>query len=241
MLIKRKDRNLNSGLKAYAVLEKGENTGGIVFAKKAIVARRRGASEYSDGDFSGVSCRRVPWADQYVGRTVPAHVMIMHGWHFECSGCAERIDEYHLEYKRLPLNGVIGSQNSHVFCCTKCARKYYSIMRRRKAEEQRAIEALKEIVRKRFPDADFCDHNEENRYGERHHAYVINSTGGWHWQQVKVAFRFPGMKHGPAKYHMDCSSRIGPPNAYFTCCNGDIQAFEEYASSTKASLSKSTA
>lgn len=35
-------------LKAYAVLEHDENTGGIVFARHSVVARREGAARYDD-------------------------------------------------------------------------------------------------------------------------------------------------------------------------------------------------
>lgn len=47
-------------LKAYSVTEEYENTGGIIFAEHNIVARRIGASEYADGDFHAVTCRRAP-------------------------------------------------------------------------------------------------------------------------------------------------------------------------------------
>jgi len=42
-----------TGLKAYAVLEDCENTGGIVFARHSIVALRNGASTFGDGEISG--------------------------------------------------------------------------------------------------------------------------------------------------------------------------------------------
>lgn len=219
-------------IRAYAVLEDFENTGGIIFAERAVVARRLGANEYADGEFSAVTCRRAPWADGYVGRCVPARLMIANGWHFECSECGERIDGDYLEDRRLTLAGVIGSQNSHVFCGSRCARRWHSIQRRRKAEETRAIEAMKDIVRRRFPDADFCDEPDNGRYLERCHAYVVPGSGGWHWRQVTVAFRFPGMQFGPAVYRIEECRRTGPPRARYTCCNGDRAAFEAYAQAT---------
>ncbi|WEX10349.1 hypothetical protein [Chelativorans sp. AA-79] len=220
-------------LRAYTVTEEYENTGAVIFAVHNVVARRLGANEYADGEFSAVSCRRAPWADAYAGKPIPARVMIAHGWHFECSECGACIDEDWLCDNGLPLEGVIGTQHSHVFCGSRCARRYYSLRRRRKAEEQRAIEAFKAIVRRRFPDADFCDEADGDRFRERHHAYVIPGRGGWHWKQVVIAFRFPGMKIGPAHFRMDGNYRMGPDFAGYTCCAGDKEAFEAYAKATR--------
>lgn len=220
-------------LKAFAVTEHDENTGAVIFAQHDIVARRIGADEYADGDLGGVSCRRAPWADAFAHKSLPASVMIAHGWHFECSECGSRIDEDYLSDNRMAVDGVIGTQHSQVFCSSKCARRWYSMKRRRKAEESRAIEAFKEIVRKRFPDVDFCD--EEHPF-RGHHAYVTPESGGWNWQQVVVAFRFPGMKHGPAHFRMDSRHKPGPHLAAYTCCNGDKEAFEAYALATKQAV-----
>lgn len=223
-------------VRAFAVTEEDENTGAVIFAKHAIVARRAGANEFAAGELAYVSCRRAPWADEYAGRKLPAHVMIAHGWHFECSGCGARIDTDWLEDEGLPLAGVIGSQHSEVFCCSRCCRKALSLRRRRKAEEQRAIDAFKTIVLRRFPDAILCD-AEPNW---RHHAYVSSHHGGpgWHWQQVIVQFRFPGMKIAPACLRRDEVSSwpkplIGPVQAHFHCCAGDRDAFEVWAAATK--------
>lgn len=142
------DRSLQSvspAIKAFAVTEHDENTGAIIFAKHAIVARRLGANEYAGGELSYVSCRRAPWADAYAGRPIPARVMIANGWHFECSECDQRIDEDYLYDNRLPLDGVIGTQHSHVFCSKRCARRWYSMERRRKAEAQEARKRLDDI------------------------------------------------------------------------------------------------
>lgn len=223
-------------LRAFSVTEEDENSGAIIFARHAIVAAKAGANEYADGDLGSVSCRRAPWADEYAGKPLPARVMIGHGWHFECSGCGARIDEDYLGEKKLPLEGVIGTQYSAVYCGKRCCRRDLSLTRRRKAEEQRAIDAFKAIVRKRFPDADFCDDPPySDRYRERHHAYVVPGRAGWQWQQVVVSFRFPGMKIAPAHLRFDHQSSrfLGPPALGYTCCNGDREAFEAYAAATK--------
>lgn len=229
-------------IRAFSVIEEYENTGGIVFARHAVAARRRGADEYADGDFTAVTCRREPWADAYVGKPIPARVMIAHGWHFECAECAARIDEDWLADNRKPLAGVIGTENNLVFCCSRCARRYFSMQRRRKAEEQRAIGTFKAIVRRRFPDVMFCDAHDNP--GWRHHAYVTYQHGqhGWVWEQVAVHFTFPGMQIAPATFRLPdrpwkgCGPGnrfIGPLKPYYTCCHGDLEAFEAYAAATR--------
>lgn len=218
-------------MKAFAVIEHAENTGAIIFAKHAIVARRQGAEEYADGELSSVSCHRAPWADAYVGRPVPARVMIAHGWNFECTGCGHTIDDGWLYDNRLPLDGVVGTQHSIVFCGSRCARRYYRLKHRREDQEQRAIETFKAIVRKRFPDADFC-----GEHPRGHHAYVLPSQSGWQWRQIVVGFRFPGMKYGLAHLRFDISQspQIGPPKPEYTVPNGDWEAFKAYAQATNA-------
>lgn len=222
-------------MKAFAVLEDCENTGAILFARHDIVAKRQGANEYAEGDISAVTCRRAPWADRYADKPLPVWLMVAHRWHFECSGCGRRIDEDSLIDAGLPLEGVMGTQYSHAFCGKNCARRFYSLQRRRKEQEARAIEAFKAIVRHRFPDVNFCDDVDSNKYREHHHAYVTPGRGGWHWRQVVVSFTFPGMKIAPAHYAMHGSYKIGPDPARYTCCNGDREAFEKYVAETRRS------
>lgn len=215
-------------LKAYSVLEKDEYTGDIYFAAKAIYAAKWGANEYADGELGGVQCRRAPWADAYFETGVPARVAVDHGWRFECHGCGVTVDG-DLEYEhRLPISGVCGKVSGVVYCSARCKWRHMREVSRRKAEEQSAIEDFKKIVLTRFPDADFAD--DEDRF-RSHHAYVRHNHGSsvWHRAQVVVAFRFPGMKIGPACFRMDDHHKIGPPAAGYTCCNGDREAFEAYA------------
>lgn len=229
-------------VRAFAVTEEDENTGAIYFAKHAITAKRLGADEHAGGEIGYVSCRRAPWADAYAGKPLPAKVMVAHGWHFECHGCGMRIDEDELRDRRMDLESVIGSQHSAVYCCPSCRRKHLSRQRRREAEQQRAIEIFKAIVRKRFPDAAFCDGHDNPNW--RHHAWVTYRHGekGWLWEQVCVSFTFPGMKIAPATFRLPdrpwCgyghgNRFIGPLKPYYSCCYGDREAFEAYAASTR--------
>lgn len=224
-----------SALRAFAVTENDENTGAIYFAKHDIVAKRWGANEYGDGELSYVSCRRAPWADEYASKPLPAWLMIANGWHFECHGCGMRLDEDELRERHLPVEGVLGSQHSLVFCSARCRRKDFSRERRRKAEAQRAIEALKAIVRNRFPQVSFTDEHDNPNW--QHHAYVTyhHRQRGWFWEQVSVSFTFPGMQIAPATLRLQrrWSHTIGPVMPEYSCCNGDLEAFQAYAAATR--------
>ncbi|MGZ2472444.1 hypothetical protein [Sinorhizobium medicae] len=218
--------------KAYAVLEKDEYTGDIYFAPRAIVAAKAGANEYGDGELSYIQCRRAPWADAFAGKGVPAKDAVDHGWHFECHGCGIQIESDLEEEHRLPVDGIVGTMHGAVYCCARCKWKHMKREARRKQEEAAAIEDFKAIVRARFPDTDFADDESEFR---GHHVYVTRADRPdfWHRGQVIVAFRFPGMKIGPAHFRLESYHRIGPAIAGYTCCNGDREAFEAYAKSTK--------
>lgn len=224
-----------TALRAYSVLENCESTGGIYFAEHDIVARRHGANEHADGDIGSVTCRRAPWADDYVGRPIPAKLMIAHGWHFECCGCGQRIDEDFLEERRLDIDGVVGTQWGRVYCGRRCLRADLSLERRRKAEQQRAIDMLKAFVSKRLPGVEFADDDPNNNWRSRAHATSAWRVRGWLWRSVAVSFRFPGMTVAPATCRLeDGNGRMGPYRPYFTCCPGDREAFEAFAKATKA-------
>jgi hypothetical protein len=218
-------------IKAFSVLEKDEFTGDIYFAEKAIYAAKAGANEYGNGELGAVQCRRAPWADQYANTGVPARLAVEHGWRFECMGCGITVDS-DLPYEhRLPIWVICGIVSGCVFCSPRCKWKHKRRELRRKAQEAEAIEDFKKLVRRRFPDADFCD--DADKF-QGHHAYCTQGErGGWHREQVIIAFKFPGMKIGPAHFRMEQSHKIGPPRGYYTCCNGDREAFEVFAAEQK--------
>lgn len=217
-------------LKAFAVIEDYENTGGIVFAERAIVARRRGADRYNDGEFHGVSCRRAPWADAFAGQAIPVKVMISHGWHFECAGCGATIDEGWLYDEDLPLDGVIGVEHSEVYCSEICEAREKLRRAVKRDHERRVIEALRAFVLKRFPGVTFrSDGNCAS------HAYAAEERGAWHVRQAVVSFDFPGMRIGAATCRIERGQHndrlIGPIRPEFSCCFGDKEAFEAWAAS----------
>jgi hypothetical protein len=227
-------RAASNEFKAYSVLEECENTGGIVFAKHAITARKDGASLYNGGEFYGMSCRRAHWADKYASEgTVPAKLMIEHGWHFECSGCSQRIDEHWLDDKGLPLDGVIGEQNGPVFCCRRCEVRHDKREKRREEQQAAAIKMLRRMVLKRFPNVAFV----VGRFNE--HAFCTEHKGAWVIEQAVVSFDFPGMKYGPACLRLDRGAayfeRIGPVMPEYSCCYGDRGAFNAFVEAARVS------
>lgn len=236
-------------MRAFAVLEEYESTGSIIYATSAVAARRMGANEHADGDFSAVSCRRAKWADAYVGKPLPISLMVENGWHFKCMGCGRQIDEgmcdwmEHVreghtfrdmlaiarQYRHWTPNQIIGSQHSSVFCTQACHDEHEAHEAERKRRQLHAIEVFKRRVLKRFPDAKLID--DHGRMLP--HAYATMENGRWRLRQVAVEFEFPGMKIGPAAYRWDnTSSYRKPEKPHFTCCNGDREAFEAYARST---------
>lgn len=234
-----------SDQKAFSVTEDFESTGSIIFAKHAVSARRIGANQHADGDFTAVSCRRAKWADCFAetGR-IPAAVMVEHGWHFDCCGCGVRID-YDLShwqdrvhrddtirgmlaqarrYRRWTPADIIGYQNTAVFCDQLCKDTHDAFEAERNRRQNHAIEVFKARVLKRFPGVEFRD---------RPHAYATMDKGRWRLRQVAVAFDFPGMEHGPAHYRWDAESTYRKAEKpHFTCCNGDREAFEAFAKVT---------
>lgn len=223
-------------MKAYAVLETCENTGGIVFARHAVTARRHGSCQYSDGDFQSVSCRRAPWADWCADSgIVPASLMIDHGWHFECSGCGSTVDRDYLDENSLSLEDVIGIQDSQVFCCPACKLAHDELDAKKKAFGASFLHVLRDVVRKRFGNVHFCEGTDFNRP----HAYVWgDEANSLRIHTARLSFYFPGMKVAPATISFDSSERsnrerFAPPRPVYTCLPDDRDAFEAFAAATK--------
>jgi hypothetical protein len=226
---------MSKPLKAYSVQEKYEGTGGILFAKHAIVAHRNGAHEYGDGELSYVTCRRAPWADAYAETALPARVMVEHGWWFECHGCGIKISEDEFDDLGMKTAGIIGTQHGRIFCCAKCKWRDMRIEKKRKAQEREAFEVHKAIVLQRFPGVNVLDF--ELGWPKGSHVYVTHHLGGWDWTEITIEFEFPGMKIAPAsmKTRREYGERtwFTPPQIQFYCCNGDREAFEAFAAACK--------
>jgi hypothetical protein len=79
---------MSKPLKAYAVTETTEGTGGIVYAKTNAQARREGSCQFGDGDFHGWECRRAPEFDSMAPHGPSREDLFEHGWWFECEECS---------------------------------------------------------------------------------------------------------------------------------------------------------
>ncbi|MBI0530323.1 hypothetical protein [Sphingomonas sp. TX0522] len=221
-------------MKAYTVLETTEGTGGIVFAKHSVVARREGACQFGDGDFHSVTCSRTPWADRYAeAGDVPIGEMIDMGWHFECGSCGSRIDSDYLQERGWLSEDVIGTQHTTPYCHAVCEARYGLARAEVQRLERRWIRRFRAIVRRRFPDAVLVP-GEGLGGGAR--AYAGHSGGRLVIQDVDVRFEFPGMKVAPAwlsyrRRTPNLSARLpfSPSKPEWSCCHGDLAAFEAYA------------
>lgn len=239
-------------LRAFLVTENQEHTGGVIFAHHAIVARRRGADEYADGEFSDVTCRRAPWADAYAGQAVPAGLLVEHGWRFEeCGSCGRVVDEdvadrwfrhdmtpeehaaWEARFAHWRPQHIVGSQHSLVFCDEQCRQNHLRVEAERKRIADRCIAAFIKLIERRFPDATIQDDG-----NWKPHAYVTrdhsNRAGRMVPEQIAVSFSFPGQKYGPATLRWERRSRHQkkrPTKPYFECLAGDRETFESWAKS----------
>ncbi|MFD0823663.1 hypothetical protein ACFQ0D_36275, partial [Micromonospora zhanjiangensis] len=183
-------------LKAFTVLETCEGTGGSVFARHAVTARREGSAQFGDGDFHSVTCRRAGWADRYApDGDVPIGEMIEMGWHFECGSCGARIDTDYLAEREWRTEDVIGTQHSTAYCNAVCEARQRLHRAEAAYHEARWIRRFREFVRRRFPDAKLVP-GEGIGGGAR--AYASKEGARWTIQEVDVRFEFPGMDIAPA-------------------------------------------
>lgn len=218
--------------KAFSVLETDENTGGIVFAKSAVEARRIGANLYNHDDFSGLSVHRVPRLDKFEQTGVPAWLLVADGWRFECFGCGMSVNEDDLADLGMKVEDVVGRESGRIFCCHTCRRDSMARDAAIDGFGRAFLDMMQDIVRRRFPvdGISFGEH--------RHHVYVPKWYSPLVVVQAHVGFSFPGMKIGPASLHYrhegpGGTSLIGPAPLEFHCCNGDRETFEAFAAETK--------
>lgn len=208
-------------LRAFAVTETCENTGGIVFAHHAVTARRIGSQAFGDGDFEGWSCRRAPWADHCAETgKVPAALCIAHGWHFECHYCGRKIqNEEGCMYRAWNCTFVVGDQHGAVYCDRACelAAKNQRYFEKRLRDRIHARYAKR--LSSRLPGITVLGFDQQYRGS---HIY-ISSRG--RVEEFAIRFNWPGQKFGPASF--DWRRREG--KAAIHCCSGDKEAFEKFA------------
>lgn len=215
---------------AYSYLETDEFSGGIVFARSNIEARRLGANLLNMDEIGGMQVTRRKDLDKYEGTGVPARELVAEGWWFECHGCGMRINDCALDDAGLPISGIVGTQGRSIYCCHTCRMEALAEDAASKAYGEAFLEMLRDLVRARFPDIEH--HFDEHRS----HVFIPRYSDPIVVAEAEVNFSFPGMKRGPAalRYrheppHYHGGQLIGPVKPEFYCCNGDREAFEALA------------
>lgn len=210
-------------LKAFAVQEEDEGTGGIVYAEHSIVALRHGASTYGDGDISGWKAVRAKWADQYAPGPCPQLAMVDAGWWIPCHGCEVRIDsdlEFIPDDPGAPAVELKPVEDERGLFCTAECRDAYLIERvERKIYEQWMLDLLRLRLRDKLPG---CVEADNAPY-----VYVEKRNGLWALRGMAIGFTFPGCKIGPASLRMGEDK----PGGWVTVCQGDLEAWESFRAS----------
>lgn len=206
---------------AFSVQEMDEGTGGIVFAKSNVAARRYGANQYNDGEFAGLRVQRQAWADQFAPGPVPFAELFARGWYQECCGCGDRIEDGAEDRHGKPKVFNIVEDNNGIFCRPRCRQVFLTERRHRKAAEERAKAALKEFIQAKIGQVEFVGSD---------HAFVQRTRPGWIASQVIVRFSYPGAQLGPAtcRFERRHHELIGPVQPLFYCPTGDQDAFTAY-------------
>lgn len=201
---------------AFCFTEPCENTGGIIFARSNIEARKTGALEWNGGELAGCRCYRAPLLDKYAGGPVSGVDMILHyNWWLRCIGCQQRVDLEVIESDRLqPLDA--GDQA--IWCSKKCRHETrmqgFREQRLKKIVINTMVEALKRVLPGAEPLLDKSGVNRPHVFIGRHDRV----------EQAALAFAFPGMKYGPGHYRID----VKAPEPRIMVCAGDIETFKAW-------------
>jgi len=231
-----------SELKAYACTEPEEHTGGVIFAKSNIEARKWAAREWNDGELAGMSVKRAPWADKYGSdNNVPISVMVDNGWHFECAWSGLRIDSDLYNEPQAVKNEEtgkweddnfligkepVGFQNDLLFACQEYRDLYKKEQQRRKEYEEEMKSLYRGYVLSKLPEAVLVDSKE---FGKGEYIWAQFWEGIYYVTHATIPFEFPGMKHWAAfKIEQKYGREIGPFAAKFTCAQADYDEFVKW-------------
>lgn len=216
--------------KAYICMDTYECTGGVIFAKSNIAARKIAANEWNDGELGGLSVRRAPGLDKYSDtKRVPAwELIVKHGWNWEdgCSYCGQSLNYDDLEDAGKDPTKVVGFDGTHVYCDDKCHQSYMAAEKRKNEAGQYFLDEMIRRVKERFGDVDIA----------RTHHYTVERDGCITTEQAIVDFDFPGRKfmHASWRYSKDsykpCETMM-PHTVSLTCSHGDKEVFEQWATS----------
>lgn len=119
-------------VKAFIVETDDPEESTIQFATNNVAARRQGA-DLMDAGFASVSCKRLPWADQYACQGIPESAFIANGWSYDCATCGHRVDN---ETKAPKFEFDL------VFCSAKCHEAELNDRAAASARKQEVIDAL---------------------------------------------------------------------------------------------------
>lgn len=200
-----------SELKAYAVTEEDEGTGGIVFARSKRSAISRGAPEYG-GEPEYYTAHRAEWADEFAPGPVPFKAMFEHGWWQDCHHCGQRISTDECDADEDLVFDIV-QRGRDVFCRPACAEAHD------KDEEERA-----RIVEETIADltASLLQVIPGALPAGRPHIYVPRFKRIA--EQGILSFEFPGCRIGFAHWRFD---KIGE-KPHLTVCGGDMPAFRRW-------------
>lgn len=189
-------------IKAYIVSNGDPEEDTIQFATTNVAARRQGADEMGD-DFSNVSCRRLPWADEYSYNKIPAKAYIEHGWYVGCLHCGITVSEHSYvedeEGNEIPHAPIFRGYD--VFCCAECEASYDSEV----INQNTKFVNFQQILLKENPDLEFK-----------------KFQGKWPHMTMTAKFMFDGAKYGGT------IRDEGDGVLKWFIANADISAWEEY-------------
>ncbi|RML70517.1 hypothetical protein ALQ91_100548 [Pseudomonas syringae pv. syringae] len=196
---------------AYSVETNDPEESNIQFATSNAAARRQGADEIGT-DFSGVSCRRAQWADQYAGvRYIPAQAYIDAGWWFDCNHCGTRCDSDACRWDEesdtdIPLDLVFDGRV--VYCSAECKTGHDAEVSARNAK----FEAFKAAAAAAQPGVTFT-------------AF----TGGYPYCANSGKFTFPGAQYGGSVRDAEESTELT-----WWICTADKDAWDRFIAEQNA-------
>ena len=212
-------------LRAFAVLEENENTGGIVFAKTNAQARRLGAGIFADGDFHSVSCRRAPFADHCAEDQIVSNALLIdNGWHFECAWTGERIDIDSLDERDLVPEDVTGTQHGLAFMNAVNEAEFRLDRAQHEHVKRRWIRRLKRVALRLYPDA---------KVKGGGYAYTDRLEGVIRVVNVRIEFDWSEKQIAPASLEINAKSKAGRRRPFLMCATGDKALFEAWVAGQK--------
>jgi hypothetical protein len=214
--------------KAYICMETYNCTGGVVFAKTNLEARKIAANEWNDGELGGLSVRRATDLDEYAETNrVPAWKLIVnHGWSWEdgCSYCGQSLNYDDLQDAGKDPCDVVGFDGFHVYCNEDCKERQDEINEGKDRAGDAFLSQILKRIKSRFGDVDIV----------KTHHFTTYREGYFTTEQAIVDFDFPGRKYGYAslRYSNDTykpCEKLMPCTLHVLCSNGDIEAFEAFS------------